>query len=71
MEGLPKNIKLITSDTGIVFKRQSTYSDGFLFVDMSLDFRKPYFTPENYPELREFYKKLVELLDEKYVYQKK
>lgn len=71
MEGLPKNIKLITSDTGIVFKRQSTYSDGFLFVDMILDFRKPYFTPENYPELREFYKKLTDLLDEKYVYLKK
>ena len=71
MDGLPKNIKMITSDTGIVFRRQSTYTDGFLFVDISLAIRKPYFTPEDYTELREFYKKLTELLDEKYVYQKK
>jgi hypothetical protein len=71
MDGLPKNIKMITSDTGIVFKRKSSYSDGFLFVDISLVIRKSYFTPEDYTELREFYKKLTELLDEKYVYQKK
>ena len=71
MDGLPKNIKMITSDTGVVFKRQSSYSDGFLFVDISLVIRKSYFAPEDYIELREFYKKMTELLDEKYVYQKK
>lgn len=71
IEELPKNIKLITPDTSIVFKRQSTYSDGFLFVNISLELKKPYFSPNEYPELREFYKKLTELLDEKFVYQKK
>jgi hypothetical protein len=71
MEGLPKNLKLITSDTSIVFRRHSSYTDGFLFVDISLEIKKPYFTPESYPELREFYKKLTDMLDEKFVYQKK
>jgi hypothetical protein len=71
MDGLPKNLRLITSDTSIVFKRHSSYSDGFLFVDISLEIKKPYFTPESYPELREFYKKLTDILDEKFVYQKK
>jgi hypothetical protein len=71
MEELPKNIKLVTQDNSIVFKRQSSFSDGFLFVDISLELKKPYYSPESYPELKEFYKKLTELLDEKFVYQKK
>ncbi len=71
MEGLPKNVKMITSDTSIIFKRQSSYSDGFLLVDISLELKKPYYSPDEYGELREFYKKLTELLDEKYVYLKK
>jgi len=71
MEGLPKNIKLITPDNSVIFKRQSTFSDGFLFTHISLELKKPYYLPEDYPELREFYKKLTELLDEKFVYQKK
>lgn len=71
MDGLPKNVKLITSDTSVIFKRQSSYSDGLLMVDISLELKKPYYSPEEYTELREFYKKLMEMLDEKYVYQKK
>jgi hypothetical protein len=71
IEGLPKNIKMITSDTSVVFKRYATYNDGFLFVDFSLEFNKPYYGPDRYPELREFYKKITELLDEKFVYFKK
>jgi len=71
MEGLPKNVKMITSDTSVVFRRQSTYSDGFLMIDISLELKKPYYSAEEYLELREFYKKLTELLDEKYVYLKK
>ena len=71
MEELPKNIKLITSDTGIVFERHASYSNGFLYVNISLEFRNPYYTPDSYPEFREFYKKLFELLNEKFVYRKK
>jgi hypothetical protein len=71
IDALPKNLKLITSDTSVILKRQSSYDDGFLMVDISLEFKKPYYTTQEYPELREFYKKLIEILDEKFVYVKK
>jgi len=71
MEGLPKNIKMITPDTSIIFRRHSAFNDGLLSVDISLELKKPYYSPDSYEELRAFYKKMTELLDEKYVYQKK
>lgn len=71
LEGLPKNVKMITTDTSIVFRRQCSYSEGLLYVSVNLEFKKPYYSPEMYPEIREFYKRMFEFLDEKFVYRKK
>jgi len=71
METLPKNLKMITPDMNIVFKRYATFSDGLLFINISMEFKNPFYTPDQYPELREFYKKMFDLLDEKFVYKKK
>lgn len=71
MEDLPKNYKLITSDTGIVFKRSSSFNDGMLNVQMTLEFKKPVYSVENYPEVNEFFKKMYAVLNEQFVYKKK
>ncbi len=70
LEAVPKNLKLITPDTGIVFKRYCSYNNGLLTVDISVQFKKPFYTPDHYPELKEFYKQMFNFLDEKFVYRK-
>lgn len=71
MEELPRNFKLITPDTGMVFRRNSFFNDGMLNVQMTLEIKKPVYSIENYPELIEFFKKMYAVLDEQFVYRKK
>jgi hypothetical protein len=70
MDVLPKNLKLITSDTNIVFTRYSSYNDGLLNIQTTLIYKSPYFTTDAYPELVEFYKKMYAMLNEQFVYKK-
>ena len=70
-EELPKNIKMIMPDTSIVVSRMSQAADGRLSVRITLDFKKPYYSIQDYPEFKEFYKKLFDLLNEQYVIRKK
>lgn len=70
MEELPKSMRMIMPDTSISFTRQSVYSSGILNIRYLLEFRKPFFAKEEYPEFREFYKKLFSLLNEQFVYRK-
>jgi Domain of Unknown Function with PDB structure (DUF3857) len=70
MEELPKSVRMIMPDTSISFTRQSVYSAGILNIRYQLEFRKPFFSKEEYPEFREFYKKLFSLLNEQFVYRK-
>jgi hypothetical protein len=71
LEELPKNVKMIMPDTGIIFKRFASLENNELGVRVSLDFKKPIYTIEEYPEFKEFYKKLFDLLNEQYVLRKK
>lgn len=70
MDELPKNIKMITPDTGIVFMRTSFFKDGTLTVNAELNFRSPVYSAADYEEFKEFYKKLFGMLNERYVYKK-
>jgi hypothetical protein len=71
IDALPKNIKMIMPDTSVVLKRVCSFEDGLLSVAMNIDFKSPIYSIESYPEFKEFYKKLLELLNEKFVYHKK
>ncbi len=71
MDALPRNVKMINLDSSIIFKRYSSYNDGILNVQYSLKFLNPFFPADGYDDLKEFYKKLYEMLNEKYVYKKK
>lgn len=70
MDELPKNVRVITPDTGMVFTRMSYFKDGLLTVRVDLDFKSPIYEVGNYEAFKEFYKKLFGMLNERYVYKK-
>jgi len=70
-EELPKNIKMIMPDTSIVITRMSQASEGRLSMRITLDFKKPFYSTQEYGGFKEFYKKLFDLLNEQFVIRKK
>ena len=68
---LPKNLKMITPDTSIVFTRMASVSENVLNVRYTLEFKHPYYFTDEYEYFREFYKKLFSLLNEQFVFKKK
>jgi Domain of Unknown Function with PDB structure (DUF3857) len=68
---LPKNVKMIMPDTSISISRLSQISNNALQLRIQLDFKKPVFGANQYPELHEFYQRLFDLLNEQYVFGKK
>ena len=70
-EELPKNIKMMMPDTSIVITRVAQADESRLSLRISLEFKKPFYTTQEYPEFREFYKKLQDMLNEQFVIRKK
>jgi hypothetical protein len=71
LENVPKNIRMITPDTSIVFIRQSSFSNNLLMTVIKLEFNSPIYLADIYPGFQEFYKKLFAFLNEKVVYKAK
>ena len=69
-EGIPKNMRMILPDTSISFTRASAVSGSQLSVKINLEFKKPFYTRDEYPDFKEFYKKLFDILNEQYVIRK-
>lgn len=63
-EGLPKSIRMIMPDTSISITRRIAAEKNQLSVRVTLEFRKPVFSVEEYPDFKEFYKKLFDILNE-------
>lgn len=68
---LPKNVKMIMPDTSIVVTRMSQANNERLSMRITLDFKKPFYSTEEYGGFKEFYKKLFDLLNEQFVIRKK
>ena len=69
---LPKNIRMIMPDTSIIMTRTSgVVNDNILSFRIILEFKKPYYSAEEYDGFKEFYKKLFDLLNEQFVIKKK
>lgn len=68
---LPKNIRMIMPDTSIVITRISQITANMLQTKIDVEFRKPVFGADEYPDLQEFYKRLFDILNEQYVVRKK
>jgi len=71
IDALPKNVRMITPDTAIVFSRRADYQDGILSVLIRLEFKAPMYAMTDYDIFKEFYKKLFDFLNDKFVYKKK
>ncbi|MBC7849769.1 MAG: DUF3857 domain-containing protein [Chitinophagaceae bacterium] len=70
-EELPKNVKMIMPDTTIEVTRRIAAENTQLSVRINLEFKQPYYSTENYEYFMNFYKKLMELLNEQIVFRKK
>ncbi|MFT3823484.1 MAG: DUF3857 domain-containing protein [Chitinophagaceae bacterium] len=70
-ETLPKNIRLIMPDTSIVLHREMAYGDNTISIRYKIDITHSVFTADEYPYLKEFYKKMVAILNEQIVLRKK
>ena len=64
---LPKNIQLIMPDKSIIFVRQISIENKNITVDLVFKINKTIFTPDEYPYLKEYYKKMSDLLNEQIV----
>lgn len=69
-ESLPKNMMITMPDQSISFRRLVVEQDGAIVVRYTIDYKKSIFFREDYPDLREFYKKMHEMLNEQIVLKK-
>jgi hypothetical protein len=73
IESLPKNIKMIMPDTSIILTRM-IYVDkekNVMSVRLGIQTKRPVFTADEYGYVRDFYKKMAEIMNEQMVLQKK
>lgn len=70
-EALPKNMKMIMPDTSIAITRRLAAENNQISVRVALEFKKPFFTVQEYPDFKEFYKQLFAILSEQITIKKK
>jgi hypothetical protein len=70
-DGVPENISMTTPENDIVFTRITNVENNLLNVRMTIEFKNTFYPSDSYPEFREFYKKLVDKLNEQVVIKKK
>lgn len=66
-EEMPKNVQLVTPDKSISFMRTTNLDGNVISIQISLKINQTLFTVEDYPILKEFYKKMHNMLDEQIV----
>lgn len=73
VDALPKSIRLVNSDRTVDFIREVFYSaeTSQLMARIKIDFTKSEYTADEYPDLKEFFKKMNDLLNEQVVLKKK
>lgn len=69
-ESIPASILLRNQDTSIVFKRQSTIEGNQAFIKITIEYNYPHFAKDEYPAVKDFFKKLYGLLNEQIVLKK-
>ena len=62
-EELPKNLRMILPDTSISFTRMSAVTGNRLSVRINLEFKKPFYSIDEYSDFKEFYKKLFDYFE--------
>jgi hypothetical protein len=67
----PKNITMIMPDTSIIFRRLNQVKNSKISFRITLEFRRPVYAADEYPALKDFYKRVFTLLNEQIVFRKK
>jgi hypothetical protein len=70
IQSLPKNANIIMADRSVRFKRTLEKQDGYITLHYEMNIRRTRFQRSEYPDLREFFKKMYEMLDEQIVLKK-
>jgi hypothetical protein len=63
-DALPKSISMVMPDKSISFKRIVAEQDGSVLVHFILNYNKRAFNVNEYPGIKDFYKKMYEMLNE-------
>jgi hypothetical protein len=73
MEEVPKSMRMLMPDSSISLVRQVSFDAGssMLSFRYKIDFMQPVYLKNDYDYFMEFYKKMIAVLDEKFVYKKK
>ncbi|MBV8390340.1 MAG: DUF3857 domain-containing protein [Mucilaginibacter sp.] len=70
IDALPKDVSLVMPDKGISFKRIIAEQEGSIMARYSVNINKIRYSKDDYPNLREFFKKMYEMLNEQIVLKK-
>lgn len=68
---LPKNKKMLLPDSSIVLTRMIQKENNTISFRFNLNFNAPAYDAESYPMIKEFFKKMYAILDERIVLKKK
>ena len=69
-EELPKDTKMVMPDKSIVMTRIMKSTGSILNFSISIEFNRPSYTIDEYPDFKEFYKQLFNILNEQIVIKK-
>jgi hypothetical protein len=70
IDALPKTVTLVMPDKSAIFKRTVAEDNGTVLIKYAAIRNKSLYFKEDYPDIREFYKKMDELLNEQIVLKK-
>jgi hypothetical protein len=70
IDALPKSATMTMPDGSITFKRYVAAENGTLMVRYVIDHKTTLYSKDSYPDFREFYKKMYEMLNEQVVLKK-
>ncbi len=70
IDALPKQVTMSMPDHAITFTRFTAQQDGVMVINFTIKYNRSLFSKEEYPSIRDFYKKMYELLNEQVVLKK-
>ena len=70
IDALPKSVTIVMPDRSIIFKRTVAEDNGTIVIRYMLDHKKSLYFSEDYPDIKDFYKKMYEVLNEQVVLKK-
>lgn len=71
VESLPRNVRMIMPDTSIALTRFIDLKENTLAVRYTIQTRRSVFTADEYSYVRDFYKRMADIMNEQLVLQKK